>query len=142
MNNLILSRNIPYAPLNAITLLFSQDNWCTNTFLLKDINPAKIFLGSFFIVFINVSFNPAISSSEMHKSIIKKIPLSPTLASTYSSTALLPTYDKSWFIAPQKLQLQVLACLFLGAKGFNAALQTLHIGGVTLIGLTWVIKGE
>jgi hypothetical protein len=54
-----------------------------------------MFFGSFFIVFINVYFNPTISSSDMHKSIIKNIPLSPTFPSMYYSTALFPIYDDS-----------------------------------------------
>jgi len=101
-----------------------------------------MFFGSFFIVFINVYFNPTISSSDMHKSIIKNIPLSPTFPSMYYSTALFPIYDDSWFAALQKLQFQVLVCLFLDANGLTAALHAVQIEGVTLMGLTGTRKGE
>lgn len=90
------------------------DNWCKKTFLLKDIMPTKMFFGSLRIVFINVYFNAAISSYEMHRSIIKNTPFYPTLLSTYYSTRLLPIYVVNWFIVEQKLQLHARVCLFLG----------------------------
>jgi hypothetical protein len=31
---------LPYVPLNGIIFVFCAENWCKNTFLLKDINPA------------------------------------------------------------------------------------------------------
>lgn len=101
-----------------------------------------MFFGSFVMVFINVYFNPIISSYDIHKSIMKNIPFSPTLPSTYSSTALLPIYDVSWLMAVQKLQLQTLVCLFLDAYGLRAALQFVQMGGAILMGLTGTIKGE
>ncbi len=75
---------VPYEPLSAIILLCYDENWCKNTFLLNDTNPTKMFLGSFRIVVIKVYFRPFMSSSEMHKSIMKNIPLSPTFPSVYS----------------------------------------------------------
>ena len=101
-----------------------------------------MFFGSLRIVFINVYFNAVMSSYDMHKSIMKKIPFYPTLLSTYYSTALLPIYVVNWFIAPQKLQLHALVCLFFAANGFKAPLQPVQIGGVTFIGLTGTINGE
>lgn len=101
-----------------------------------------MFLGSFLIVLISVYFKPVMSSSEMHKSIKKNIPFSPTFPSTYYSTALFPIYDDNWLIAPQKLQFQDLVCLFLDANGLSDALQVLQIGGATLMGFTGTRKGE
>lgn len=111
-------------------------------FLLKDIKPTNMFLGSLRIVFIKVYFNAVMSSYEMHKSMMKKTPFYPTLLSTYYSTALLPISEVNWLPALQKLQVHTLDCLFLTEKGFNAALQPVQIGGVILIGLTGTINGE
>ncbi len=133
---------LPYEPLSDITLLFSAENWCKKMFLLNDTNPTKMFLGNFFIVLIKVCFSPVIYSYEMHKSIMKNNPLSPTLPSMYSSHALFPISAVSWFPAPQKLQFQLLVCLFFDANGFKAALQVTHMGGVTLMGLRGTKKGE
>lgn len=135
-------RYVPSKPLNEMILLLSADNWCKKIFLLKDNKPTYMFLGSLRIVFINVYFNAVMSSYEMQRSIIKNTPFYPILLSTYYSTALLPIYEVNWFMAPQKLQLHALVCLFLAANGFNAALQPVQIGGVIFIGLTGTMKGE
>lgn len=142
LNNLHFYQYLPYAPLNEIILLFYADNWCKKIFLLKDTKPTNMFLGSLRIVFISVYFNAAISSSEIHKSIMKNTPFYPTLLSTYYSTALIPIYDINWFIAPQKLQLHDLVCLFLAANGLSAALQAAQIGAVTFMGFTGTMNGE
>ena len=60
---------------------------------------------------------------EMHKSMIKNIPLSSTFPYIYYYTTEFPISAVKEFTLVQKLQVHVLVCLFLLQNGFKTALH-------------------